>query len=51
MKKKSIDQERSGINRRSFIAKTMFAGAGMAALAASQSEVSVQARGQSLQRT
>ena len=48
---KAIDQESNGVNRRSFIAKTIFAGAGLAALAASQNEVSAQTGGQSTQRT
>ncbi len=39
---KAIDQEDNGINRRGFISKTIFAGAGLAALAASQSEASAQ---------
>ncbi len=39
---KAIDQESNGINRRSFIAKTIFAGAGLAALAASQNQASAQ---------
>jgi hypothetical protein len=43
---KAIDQESNGINRRSFVAKTIFAGAGLAALAASQNEVSAQTSGQ-----
>jgi len=42
---KAIDQESNGINRRSFIAKTIFAGAGLAALTASQNEVSAQTGG------
>ena len=46
----SIDQESNGINRRSFIAQTIFAGAGLAAVAA-QNEVSAQTGGQSTQRT
>jgi aryl-alcohol dehydrogenase-like predicted oxidoreductase len=40
--KEAIDQESNGINRRSFIAKTIFAGAGLAALAASQNKASAQ---------
>ena len=47
----AIDRESNGINRRSFIAKSIFAGAGLAALAASQNEVSAQTGGQSTQRT
>jgi aryl-alcohol dehydrogenase-like predicted oxidoreductase len=47
---KAIDQESNGIDRRNFIAKTIFAGAGVAALAASQNEVSAQTGGQSPQR-
>ena len=39
---KAIDQESNGINRRSFIEKTIFAGAGIAALAASQNQTSAQ---------
>ena len=39
---KAIDQERNGINRRGFIAKTIFAAAGSLALAASQNEASAQ---------
>ncbi|HEY3039599.1 MAG TPA: aldo/keto reductase, partial [Pyrinomonadaceae bacterium] len=42
--------ESNGINRRSFIAQTIFAGAGLAAVAA-QNEVSAQTGGQSTQRT
>ena len=38
----STDSESNGINRRSFIAKTIFAGAGIAALAASQNQASAQ---------
>jgi len=49
--KQSIDQESNGINRRSFIAKTIFAGAGLAALAASQNDVSAQTGGEGTQRT
>jgi hypothetical protein len=41
---KAIDQESNGINRRSFIATTIVAGAGLAVLAASQNEVSAQLR-------
>jgi len=40
--KEAIDQEGNGINRRSFIEKTIFAGAGLAALAASQHQASAQ---------
>ncbi len=40
--KEVIDQESNGVNRRSFIAKTIFAGAGLAALAASQNKASGQ---------
>jgi hypothetical protein len=47
----AIDQEGNGINRRSFIAKTIFAGAGLATLAASQNEVSAQTGRQSTKRT
>ena len=39
---KAIDQESNGINRRGFIEKTIFAGAGLAALAASQHQASAQ---------
>ena len=39
---KAIDHESNGINRRSFIAKTIFAGVGSLALAASQNEASAQ---------
>jgi aryl-alcohol dehydrogenase-like predicted oxidoreductase len=39
---KAIDQESNGINRRGFIEKTIFAGAGLAALAASQNQTSAQ---------
>ena len=39
---KAIDQESNGVNRRSFIAKTIFAGAGLAGLAASQNQASAQ---------
>ncbi len=39
---KAIDHESNGTNRRSFIAKTIFAGAGLAALAASQNQASAQ---------
>ncbi len=49
--KQSIDQESNGINRRSFIAKTIFAGAGLATLAASQNEMSAQTGRQSTRRT
>jgi len=48
---KAIDPESNGINRRSFIAKTIFAGAGLAALAASQNEVSAQTGAEGTQRT
>jgi len=40
--KEAIDQESNGVKRRSFIAKTIFAGAGLAALAASQNKASAQ---------
>ncbi len=40
--KEAIDQESNEINRRNFIAKTIFAGAGLAALAASQNQASAQ---------
>jgi aryl-alcohol dehydrogenase-like predicted oxidoreductase len=39
---KAIDQESNGIHRRNFIEKTIFAGAGLAALAASQNQTSAQ---------
>ena len=39
---KAIDQESNGTNRRSFIAKTILASAGFAALAASQDQASAQ---------
>lgn len=39
---KAIDQESNGIERRNFIAKTIFAGAGLAALTASQNQASAQ---------
>jgi aryl-alcohol dehydrogenase-like predicted oxidoreductase len=39
---KSIHQDSNGINRRSFIEKTIFAGAGLGALAASQNQTSAQ---------
>ena len=39
---KAIDQESDGVNRRSFLEKTIFAGAGLAALAASQNQTSAQ---------
>ncbi|HXQ71873.1 MAG TPA: aldo/keto reductase [Pyrinomonadaceae bacterium] len=39
---KAIDQESNGVDRRSFIAKTIFAGVGSLALAASQNEASAQ---------
>ena len=42
MKNKAIDRESNGVDRRSFIAKTMFAGVGSLALAASQNEASAQ---------
>jgi len=48
---KAIDPESNGINRRSFIAKTIFAGAGLAALAASQNEVGAQTGAEGTQRT
>jgi len=48
--KQSIDQETDGINRRSFIAQTVFAGAGLAAVAA-QNAASAQTGRQSTQRT
>ena len=38
----AMDQESNGVERRSFIAKTIFAGAGLAALAASQNQASAQ---------
>ena len=38
----AIDQQSNGVNRRSFIATTVFAGAGLAALAASQNQASAQ---------
>jgi aryl-alcohol dehydrogenase-like predicted oxidoreductase len=41
---KAIDQESNGTNRRSFIAKTILASAGFAALAASQDQASAQTR-------
>jgi aryl-alcohol dehydrogenase-like predicted oxidoreductase len=44
--KEAIDQESNGVDRRRFIAKTIFAGAGLAVLAASQNEVSAQTSGQ-----
>jgi len=50
-KKQSIDQKSDGISRRSFIATTIIAGAGLATLAASQNEVRSQAEGQSKLRT
>lgn len=40
--KAAIDQESNGVDRRSFIAKTIFAGVGSVALAASQNEASAQ---------
>jgi len=40
--KEARDQESNGTNRRSFIEKTIFAGAGLAALAASQNQTSAQ---------
>lgn len=40
--KEAIDQESTGVDRRSFIAKTIFAGVGSLALAASQNEASAQ---------
>lgn len=48
---KVIDQESSGVNRRGFIAKSIFAGAGLATLAASQNELSAQTGGESAQRS
>jgi len=48
---KAIDQETNGLDRRNFIAKTIFAGAGAAALAASQNEVTAQTGRESTQRT
>lgn len=39
---RAIHQDNNGINRRSFIEKTIFAGAGLAALAASQNQTSAQ---------
>jgi hypothetical protein len=36
----AIDQESNGFNRRNFIAKTIFAGAGLATLAAAQNAMS-----------
>jgi len=39
---KAIHQDSNGTNRRSFIEKTIFAGAGLAALAASQNQTSAQ---------
>src|SRR5215212_880630 len=39
---KAIDQERNGINRRGFIARTLFAAAGSLTLAASRNEASAQ---------
>jgi len=49
--KEAIDQESNGFNRRNFIAKTIFAGAGLAMSAASQNEVSAQIGEQSTKRT
>ena len=49
--KEAIDQKSNGIKRRNFIAKTIFAGAGLATSAASQNEVSAQTGRQSTQRT
>jgi aryl-alcohol dehydrogenase-like predicted oxidoreductase len=40
--KEAIDQESNRVDRRSFIGKTIFAGAGLAALAASQHQASAQ---------
>jgi aryl-alcohol dehydrogenase-like predicted oxidoreductase len=40
--KEAIDQESNGVDRRAFIAKTIFAGAGLAALAASHDQASAQ---------
>jgi|SRR6185503_8066558 len=37
---KAIEQGSSGVNRRGFITKSIFAGAGLAVLAASQNDVS-----------
>jgi aryl-alcohol dehydrogenase-like predicted oxidoreductase len=48
--KEAIAQESKGINRRGFIAETIFAGAGLATLAALRSEVNAQTEGQSTQR-
>jgi aryl-alcohol dehydrogenase-like predicted oxidoreductase len=47
----AIDQDNSGIKRRSFIAKSIFAGAGLAGLAASRNAVSAQTGAQSTQPT
>lgn len=44
--RKAIDQESNGVDQRGFIAKTIFAVAGLAVLAASQNEVSAQTAGQ-----
>jgi len=49
--KEAIDQESNGFNRRNFIAKTIFAGAGLATLTASQNVVSAQIGEQSTKRT
>lgn len=46
MNHKGIDPDGNGINRRSFIAKTAFAGAGLAMLAASQTQMKAQTGGQ-----
>src|SRR4029079_11676916 len=40
--KEAIDQDSNGVNRRSFMEKTIFASAGIAALAASQDKASAQ---------
>jgi aryl-alcohol dehydrogenase-like predicted oxidoreductase len=48
--KEAIAQESKGINRRGFIAETIFAGAGLATLAALKNEVNAQTEGQSMQR-
>jgi aryl-alcohol dehydrogenase-like predicted oxidoreductase len=47
----AIDQDNSGIKRRSFIAKSIFAGVGLAGLAASRNAVSAQTGAQSTQPT
>ncbi|HSE18639.1 MAG TPA: hypothetical protein VLB46_16405 [Pyrinomonadaceae bacterium] len=47
--KEAIDQESNGVDRRSFIAKTIFAGVGSLALAALQNEASaIEVKGQRL---